>query len=75
MSVRFDAPDTWPLGRVLPVVKRGDGLFPALGLLLAGHGPTVYLCRLAEATPERLRCCGFTAYTDFATLAGDWRVD
>ena len=71
----MDDPATWPLGRVLPVVRREDVPFPDLGLVCAGHGPTVFLVNLSEATPERLACCVKVAYRDFAEVLTGWRVD
>ena len=59
MAVDLTNPDTWPPGRVLPLVKPDGTLLPPLGLLMAGEGPVVFETMLSEATPERLRYATF----------------
>ena len=76
MPVALADPDTWPLGRVLPLVRPDGSMFPPLGLLLAGEGPMVFETMISEATPERLRSCPRLRYATFAELERDgWTVD
>ena len=76
MAVDLADPRTWPLGRVLPLVKPDGSMFPPLGLLLAGQGPVVFEVCLTEATAERLRVCPQLRYATFDELSRDgWRVN
>lgn len=73
--VAMDAPHTWPLQLVLPLVRRDGTLWPELGLLVAGS-PTVYLAELGQASPAFLRCCDKLVYPDFAAVVeAGWEVD
>ncbi len=75
MAVDMSNPATWPLGVVLPLVKRGGGIFPDLGLLLPNKGPVVYLCEMHAAGARELEYCEKLAYPSFEALAEEWMVD
>lgn len=75
MAVKMEDPATWPLGVVLPLVKRGEGMFPDLGLLLPGRGPVVHLCAMHAAGERELAYCEKLTYADFEALAEEWMID
>lgn len=75
-AVNLADPSTWPLGRVLPLVRPDGSICPPLGLLLAGQGPVVFEVNLTEADPARLRTCPRHRYGSFEEVEADgWVVD
>ena len=76
---RMDDPAGWPLGDILPLVRRtpGGSLWPETGLLLAKGGPVVYLaCAFEPGLQRRLATCERITYLTFKDVESDnWRVD
>ena len=68
---------TWPLGDLLPLVRRTGGLWPDVGVLIADYGPVIYLTdALTPGLHRRLVTCERETHLTFASiLEAGWMPD